>query len=215
MTDLSQRTHALKIAVFAAAILLSYFFADVPLARLCEPFKYSRPHWLESFTQAAGQYGQAYVVIFTLAVILALEPKRRADAKRLLLAVALAAVTVHLVKMTAGRARPLEYFESGRMWRIFEGWRDNNYTAFPSAHTIAAFALTGALSAMYPRGRGVFLVAAGLCGLTRILTVQHYVSDVAVAAALGLWMGGGVYRWKWSVRLTGGESQRDSQLREP
>ena len=42
------------------------------------------------------------------------------------------------------------------------------------------------LAAAYPRGRWVFLPLAGLCAVARVLTQDHYVSDVISGAILGL-----------------------------
>jgi membrane-associated phospholipid phosphatase len=65
----------------------------------------------------------------------------------------------------------------------------------PSSHAMVAFAGAAALARLFPRARVVgYLLAAG-CALTRVLTVQHYLSDVVMAAALGWLIGDPLARW--------------------
>jgi membrane-associated phospholipid phosphatase len=58
--------------------------------------------------------------------------------------------------------------------------------AFPSGHTMLAFATAACLAVYYPRCRYLCFGAATLVALERVLEVAHHVSDVVAAAGLGI-----------------------------
>jgi len=61
--------------------------------------------------------------------------------------------------------------------------------SFPSGHTAGSFAAATALSAFYPRQRGILFGLAGAVGLSRVYLGHHFVSDVLVGAGLGAGLG--------------------------
>jgi membrane-associated phospholipid phosphatase len=61
----------------------------------------------------------------------------------------------------------------------------------PSSHVMVAFGGAAALARLFPETRPVGYILAAGCALTRVLTTQHYLSDVVAAAALG-WIIGDV-----------------------
>jgi len=187
---------AALIAVTVALMLL----VDIPVARfICENMQES-PAWIESVLDGARHYGQAFSALLIFLVMLSLDRRRRSAAFILVVAILATAAVSTLAKPIASRARPYIYFETGRMWWFLKGFGRSDYCSLPSAHTASAFALSAALSRNYPRGAWVFFLAAGLCGMSRIIDVQHYASDVFLGAVIGLWIGNGVYRWRWSAR---------------
>ena len=66
----------------------------------------------------------------------------------------------------------------------------------PSSHTLVAFAGAAALARVFPRARWVFYVLAGGCAITRVMANAHFLSDVTVAACLGVAVG-----WMLADRL--------------
>jgi len=204
VTDISspgRRRQALVALGLLASFVLLYFFVDAPLARVTVPFKDHQPRVIDDLFEFVRLFGQLLSVILAAALILSLDPARRNELVRLLIAVALAAAAVNILKMVIGRARP-EAFAAGRkMWSFFAGFHETGYTSFPSAHTAGAFALAAPLSAMYPRARHVFYALAILCAISRVGDAQHYASDAVAGAALGLWLGSGAFRWRWVGRL--------------
>jgi len=190
---------ALMAAVIPVAALL-ILFVDVPVARLVAENEGACPRWIDSILDGARQYGQAFSAIFVFLAMLSLDPTRRRAALVLALAVIISALLVTLAKPLVGRARPYVFIENGRMWWFFKGFGRSDYWSLPSAHAASAFALSAALSRNYPRGAWVFFLAAGLCGLSRITDLQHYVSDIFLGAAIGTWIGYGAYRWQWAGR---------------
>ncbi len=180
-----------------AAAVLAYLFADLPLARFFEAHYQRTPAWLQSFLDGARHYGQGFSLVLVIALILTLDGVRKREAMSfLVLAIAVTIVTA-TAKGVAGRTRPYEFLSNGEMWHFFKGFAQSRYGSFPSAHAVSAFAMSALLSAFYRRGRWVFFAAAVLCAVSRVVDIQHYLSDVIIGAALGTWLGNGIFRWKW------------------
>ena len=74
-----------------------------------------------------------------------------------------------VVKRLVGRVRP-----------------DGSGRAFPSTHSVAAFAFAFVLAQRFPKLKPVFYAAAAAVSLSRISLEKHYLSDVLTGAALGL-----------------------------
>ena len=58
--------------------------------------------------------------------------------------------------------------------------------SFPSGHSAVAAGLAATLCWRYPHGLPVFATFAVLAATQRVVTSQHYPSDVAIGAAFGL-----------------------------
>ena len=70
-------------------------------------------------------------------------------------------------------------------------------TSFPSAHTMAAFALFSFLAFCFPRKPWLSLtcvIAALLVGVSRMYLVQHFFKDVYTGALLGVTLGAIAYQ---------------------
>jgi undecaprenyl-diphosphatase len=59
-------------------------------------------------------------------------------------------------------------------------------SSFPSGHTAAAFAFTGAVAPVWPAAGALCAVPAVLVAAERVHSGAHYPSDVAVGGAIGL-----------------------------
>lgn len=108
--------------------------------------------------------------------------------------VAASGIVGELLKLVFRRERPRahdgEYF--------FRSFADrplhNGGLALPSTHAIVAFGAAAVLSRLFPRARAVFWALAIGCGLTRVLTRAHFVSDIVVAGLVA-WA---LVAWIWS-----------------
>tara|TARA_Y100000766_G_scaffold131576_1_gene113146 strand:- start:326 stop:919 length:594 start_codon:yes stop_codon:yes gene_type:complete len=97
----------------------------------------------------------------------------------------LSGVIHHIIKVALGRYRPRYLFS--------ENWYGINplnfniaHNSFPSGHTQTIFAITIGLTLLYPR-LGIFLVPlAVLVGISRVVLIAHYPSDVLFGAYLGM-----------------------------
>ena len=80
---------------------------------------------------------------------------------------------------------------------VFRPWSEQAWStaglATPSSHTMVAFAGATMAARLFPRARWVFYALAWGCGLTRVLSRAHYVSDVTFGALLGWAVGWGIW----------------------
>jgi len=112
-----------------------------------------------------------------------------------LLSPALGGLGAELCKLLLRRLRPDEAV-FGYVFRSFsEAPLSTRGLGLPSSHVMVAFAGATALARLFPRARFVGYVLAAGCALTRVLTVQHYLSDVVTAAALGWLVADPLARW--------------------
>ena len=122
-------------------------------------------------------------------------------------AIAIGTAVGSILKPTIGRARPYavqgaEPFE----FRFGKGYTDGRYRAFPSLHEIGSFAaasvLTEEIGLRAPGAKPyVGVVAygiAGLVGLGRMYSEQHWASDVVLGSAIGAFTGRRVVRYAHS-----------------
>lgn len=98
------------------------------------------------------------------------------------------------LKTAAGRRRP--FLDDGNgVWRNGSGYENSS---FPSGHTSMAFTMASVVAEEYesPWVDGAAYGMAGLVGASRIHQDQHWLSDVACGALLGVAIGKGVSRWE-------------------
>lgn len=136
-------------------------------------------------------------------VTLLLRKKYRFAALIVLAALAILPLA-YVLKDQFGIDRPATYFEkTGEMQEVITvpGVRLHlGQTSFPSGHTMSAFSLYSLLALMTggkKRQRyGLLCLAllAMLVGISRMFLVQHFMTDVLGGAALGLAVGGLVWR---------------------
>jgi undecaprenyl-diphosphatase len=90
-----------------------------------------------------------------------------------------------LCKWMVGRGRPFVGGEANPFkFAHFAG--TEAYASFPSAHAVTAFALAFAVSAVWPRLRGVMIAYALLIGFSRLVLLAHHPSDVVAGALIGI-----------------------------
>ncbi|MFK5857375.1 MAG: phosphatase PAP2 family protein [Bacteroidota bacterium] len=107
----------------------------------------------------------------------------------------MAAVSSQIIKHIFHRHRPSQDIPPNPyLWEgPFTGW---DYTAFPSGHTTAAFAIASMMSKVYKDKVWVGVLSYGLAtgvGLSRIYDNVHWSTDVLIGAALGYAIGQSVY----------------------
>ena len=103
----------------------------------------------------------------------------------LFMAVAVSGIVADILKIVVGRARPKLLFADGTYDFTWFGWHADHWS-FPSGHAVTAAALMTALWCLWPRPFWVYIVAAALVGVARIVTGQHYLSDVVAGAVIGV-----------------------------
>lgn len=112
-------------------------------------------------------------------------------------AIAIGTAVGSFLKSTAGRARPRAANGDPYDFRFGKGYTSGDYRAFPSLHEIGSFAAAAALTSEVARhnpkaGRVVGVVAyggAGLVGVARMYSAEHWASDVVLGSAMGFFIG--------------------------
>lgn len=108
----------------------------------------------------------------------------------LFLALLGAGLILRLLKSAFGRQRPhkSEIFDP----QVFEPMNLHwHFQSMPSGHTQVLFTLATVLTLLWPRGAGLFYAIAAVLSLTRVMTHQHFLSDVlagAVVGVVGAWL---------------------------
>ena len=75
-------------------------------------------------------------------------------------------------------------------------------TAFPSGHAMRAFSLATTVAGFYPDKKWVGIVSYSLATMTsvgRVISKEHWTSDVVVGAALGYFIGRGVVKFNEKI----------------
>jgi membrane-associated phospholipid phosphatase len=128
----------------------------------------------------------------------------------LFLAVLVPLLPGELLKWIVGRGRPFVGGQANPFnFAHFAG--TEAYASFPSAHAITAFALAFAVSAIWPRMRGLMIVYALLICFTRLVLLAHHPSDVVAGALIGV-VGAMCVRYWFAARGLGFAIARDGSI---
>jgi membrane-associated phospholipid phosphatase len=128
----------------------------------------------------------------------------------LFLAVLVPLLPGELLKWIVGRGRPFVGGQANPFnFAHFAG--TEAYASFPSAHAITAFALAFAVSAIWPRMRGLMIVYALAICFTRLVLLAHHPSDVVAGALIGV-VGAMCVRYWFAARGLGFAIARDGSI---
>jgi membrane-associated phospholipid phosphatase len=100
----------------------------------------------------------------------------------MVIALAIAGVSGHVIKIAVSRARPSVKLEQVEPWSRFS----SNYHAFPSGHVAASTAFFGVLFFASRRIGLACVPIVILIGFSRLYLAAHYLSDVVCAGILGI-----------------------------
>src|SRR5436305_908441 len=153
------------------------------------------PSIMNSFAvQSVKAMGTYYV---TIAIALAVAWRHRWQIRPaiFILLTGVVALLGNLIKWIAGRTRPFKLEPTTNealpyTLQPFRGglpglWAQKNL-AFPSGHTMVAFATAAALAILWPRWWLLFYIAAALVAAERVMENAHWLSDVIGAAGLAV-----------------------------
>jgi len=123
-------------------------------------------------------------------------------------AVVVGSIAAQVIRGPLGRSRPyVTDYADQYDFQPFRGFREFEYRAFPSIHTVSAFAVATvytvetqrrAPGAVWIVGPIAYAIAAGP-GIARMFTGQHWASDVLAGAFLGTLAGAKVVRYNHDV----------------
>lgn len=169
-------------------VVLSFLYIDKPLTLFCASLD-----WGQFVVVLNGLTFLGYKTMYVLglpvfALVFRYVLKHRTWACRtwfLWLCVFVPNAIGAVFKILVGRARPellLQAQEYGFKWVHM----DHLHHSFPSGHTATIMGLVFGLWIVMPRYRFMFLCFGVAVGISRILLLQHYLSDVLTAAYLAL-----------------------------
>lgn len=186
--------------VVAVLIIVSYLFFDRPIAEAALTLKQTGWHSMAkgiSF-EANGIFIKVLLAVgFIYAGFDAINNGLTDRSRHVLyicFSVSTAIVIGDVLKDMFGRARPPLLFDKG-IYGFFPLNEAYLYNSFPSGHTLRAFSSLVALGYVIPRLRYPALCIATLVGVSRVLALKHYPSDVLFGAFIGTT----VAVWGWKI----------------
>lgn len=183
----------LRFAVLAGLALLVAVLLDYWAWRLLagDPQALEQADWYQALRQLG--YLPTWLAI---AAVAALAGSRLDDAGtrahwrdaalRLAGAPIVAGLLAEIIKPIVRRERPINTEGLFVFRPLTDSLLSGSGLGMPSSHTTVAFAAAGVVARVLPGSGPVVLTAAAGCGLTRLLSGAHFLSDVVAGAILGL-----------------------------
>ncbi len=128
----------------------------------------------------------AAAAILVIAAAVRRDPRLGVAAVRVGAAVALSDAMKSAAKKLVKRSRPRALAEGRGYRREAGGSNEKAEQSFPSGHVAATLAAARALARVYPASRGPGLAVAFCLGVVRVIEGEHWPSDVAAGALIGL-----------------------------
>ena len=168
---------------------------DLRVARWC--LESNCPDPLDKWFSLCEAFAHGFGVLGILIAIAVLDPRRRVVLARLVTASLGAGMAANACKLILARVRPHHFSFHGDIAATFGHWfpwasGGSALQGFPSAHMATAIGLAIGLAWLYPRGRVLFFVLAISAGGQRVISGDHFLSDVVWGAAVGAFCAVGV-----------------------
>lgn len=173
----------------------------------CLPFDIGLAQWLrmnpcpdalDKWLRLSEVFAHGVGVVGILTTVAVLDPAARFCLLRLVLAAFGSGLLANAGKLVIARVRPHHFSLNGSVAETFVDWfplltSDSGAQGCPSAHMATAVGLAMGLSWLYPRGRWLFVVFAVSAGSQRIVSGDHFLSDVLWGAAVGMFCAAGFF----------------------
>lgn len=201
------RTLCAALVTFLVVALLFQFF-DQPLSEAAYSLRGTLWHTAAKHVSLAADNLFVKSLVASGIVIAAFDALRNGTSRRtsrlfyICLSVASAMLVGDVLKELFGRARPPLWFESG-IYGFFPMAGDYMHHSFPSGHTLRIFSSMAALAHVFPAIRVPALSVAVLVGISRVLALKHYPSDVL----LGAFIGTTAAVWGWRILVANTPSE--------
>lgn len=195
------KTPAGQRVLWAIAFILAEFIAIVWVDRPIADFFHNDGSALKPFFGTVQWFGLGYPYLVASGLGFAVlrwggewaTLRPRAEAMRRLayipgfifVAVAASGLVADLLKVVVGRTRPKLLFDGGTYDFTWFGFRADHWS-FPSGHATTVAALMAALWCLWPRPLWLYVAGAALVAASRVITGQHYLSDVVAGVAIGV-----------------------------
>lgn len=178
--------------IIPAAILfffISYYYLDKPATEWAA----SLAPWVKNGAKIADSTFDAPafetiwpLIFFVYAIILG-KSELRKDLLFIMMAIPAAVLTITIIKVFAGRARPELWLQEG-IYGFYGLSLSDAWHSFPSRHAATTSGLMASLYCFYPRWAIFYVVIAFILGATRILSIDHYLSDVVLGIVISFFV---------------------------
>jgi len=168
---------------------LAIFVAIATLDRYAPAFaiEHKMPGDLRAFFQCISFFGHGAGSLIAVSLIWSLDRKNKIAVPLVLGSVLTAGLVAAVVKVLVHRPRPfIDHATLSDSITFSEAVFQNSLQSFPSGHTATAFALATALSLLYRQGKPMFFLFAFLVGIQRIISQNHFPSDMLAGALIGV-----------------------------
>lgn len=197
----AQHRKVAKFIVFFVFIDLLMAFVDVDLSQ----FMRSQEPEIYQYFRGITKVGDSRYWLVPIALILPFliamhQAITEGSAKRMLswmaaalgfvfICIAVSGLSVDVLKVIFGRARPTLWFDEGIYgFSPFAFPSSNYYQSFPSGHSTTLFTIAGAITCFFPRLRIMMLVFASFFAFSRVVIGAHYLSDIIVGGVFGYYV---------------------------
>ena len=172
----------------SSMVALSYFFLDLSLSSYYRKLNGSFVHhFFEYVTKGGDSLPYIIIALFGYLIFKYFRKNQEYASKFLLIleSVAISGIAADLLKWIAGRYRPCKFFDDNLYGFDFFHIQFA-FVSFPSGHTATAFAFAAAMAYLFPKKQWIWWVFAILVGFSRIVLIDHYLSDVIGGAFVGI-----------------------------
>lgn len=172
------------VMIFIPIILAFTFFWDQSITHI---FKQDDLKWLiaRNITNV-GLFSHYFIIGLIMLIIswLFSKPILKEKSKLLLISLLASGLVTHIFKFSIGRQRPKisETFEPHIFNFLTTHW-DNH--SFPSGHSQVLWTVATYLSFEFPKFKWVFYGLASILSFTRVMTRDHFMSDVLGGLLVG------------------------------
>jgi len=156
---------------------------------------------LHQLILSLAMYGQMLGIALSILLILILDHQHRRRALVLGMVLLTTGLSCTILKALIGRERPLGSQGQTVLHGAGGGLLESRNHSFPSGHAATGFALTCTLARFYPQTAPLVWILGYGVAANRVLTVRHYLSDVAAGAWFGYMMATMLLQSGWIWRL--------------
>ncbi|WP_367607163.1 phosphatase PAP2 family protein [Legionella sp. W05-934-2] len=199
---ISRFCHWIYWISFLAVLVGCYLFVDRWVAQIV----YQHPSWHQfHFLYAITLLGTwsvmvaLVIVLYLFSRVLKLSTSIRETLAQIGLTLIATNSIATILKTLCGRARPMLWFDQ-HMYGFYGPTWNADFWSFPSGHTVTIMSIMWSLCFIYSKYCVIWLGVGIIVVATRIVLLQHYLSDVLASAYLSLVVAVFIYRYrqKWN-----------------
>lgn len=182
------------LAIAGIGLILSYFYLDRPLTDWAAhlPNWITRSAKISSWSIDPSVYTIGLPLIFYIYIFWLRKSTFRKELLFILVAIPLSILAIDILKLIFRRARPELWLNQDIYGLWHWGW-GKNWLSFPSGHAATIGGLMGALSCIRPKLTPLFLTIAISLSFLRVLSLDHYFSDIWAGTFLAFYLTWSLY----------------------